>query len=170
MTAQKCNIGFLLCLVLAFVACNQQPTITSYEQCVEAGYPMMKTYPPQCRDGQNLFVQDLGNTQEKIDLIRITSPSPGRRVSQPLTITGEARGYWFFEANFPVVLRVEGTNEEFVTYAQAQDDWMTEDFVPFTAEIFSDLPTSGRGTLFLRKANASGLPEHDDALRVPIRF
>lgn len=166
MIVRKCSA---LALALALTAC-QQPPITSYEECVEAGYPMMKSYPPKCTDGENMFVQDIGNAQEKSDLIRVKSPSPGRRVSQPFTITGEARGYWFFEGDFPVIIQIEGTNEQIATFAQADGEWMTEDFVPFTVTVDTELPSSGNGTIVLKKANASGLPENDDELRVPIRF
>lgn len=153
---------------LALVACS--PAITSYEECIDAGYTMMKSNPPKCSDGENVFTQDMGNIPEKRDLIRISSPLPGEKVEQPLTITGEARGYWFFEADFPVVLRIEGTREEIITYAQADGDWMTEDFVPFTAILDTELPSSGRGLLILKRANPSGLPENDDQLEVPVRF
>lgn len=32
----------------------------------------------------------------KDDLIRLDSPRPSQVIKSPLTITGEARGYWFF--------------------------------------------------------------------------
>lgn len=46
---------------------------------------------------------------------------------------------------------------------------MTEEFVPFTATLRFTSP-GGHGTLILRKDNPSGLPEHDDALVIPVRF
>ena len=117
--------------------------------------------------------QDSGNAAQKANLIRLTSPRPNSTVSSPLTITGEARGYWYFEASFPVVLvdwdgRIiaEGIESE-------KDNWMTEDFVPFEATLeFTVDPQvySNRGSLILQKDNPSGLPEHDDALEVPILF
>lgn len=157
---------FLL-LALLLSACAS--SITSYEECIEAGHAMMKSYPPQCSDGENVFVQNLGNIREKSDIIRLSSPLPGERITSPLTVKGEARGTWFFEANFTVTLRMTN-NEEIITYAVADGDWMTEDFVPFTAVIESTFPSSGNAFLILRKANASGLPENDDALIVPVRF
>ena len=55
--------------------------------------------------------------------------------------------------------------------AQAQSDWMTSDYVPFTATLTFAKPSySDRGTLILKKDNPSGLPEHDAALEVPIKF
>lgn len=108
---------------------------------------------------------------EHADLIRLESPEPLTVIESPLEVTGRARGFWYFEASFPVVLVdwdgliiAEGV-------ATADGEWMTEEFVPFHATLEFDTPDYGeRGTLILQKHNASGLPEHDDALEVPIRF
>ena len=54
--------------------------------------------------------------------------------------------------------------------AQAQSDWMTEEFVPFQAMLEFEIPITKEGTLVLEKDNPSGLAEHVDELRVPIRF
>ena len=86
----------------------------------------------------------------KADLIRVTSPEPYEFIESPLIVTGEARGYWFFEASFPVTLVdwdgliiAEG-------YATAEGDWMTEEFVPFTATLEFEVPAYGvRGTRIL---------------------
>lgn len=113
----------------------------------------------------------------KSDLITINSPVPNGIIESPLTITGEARGNWFFEASFPVML----TNWDGLiiaeTYASAEGDWMTEDFVSFTSNLEFDNPYNEgdpdfmkSGILILQKSNASGLPEHDDALEIPVRF
>jgi len=64
-------------------------------------------------------------------------------------------------------------------YATAQDEWMTTDFVPFEGELEFSNPSfpgaeeghfSRRGFLIFQKDNPSGLPEHDDALEIPIWF
>jgi hypothetical protein len=113
----------------------------------------------------------------KADVITLTTPAPEMVMGNPVTITGAARGSWYFEASFPVVL----TNWDGLiiaeTYASAQSEWMTEDFVPFMAELGFENPYKEgdpdfmkRGTLILKKHNASGFPEHDDALEIPIRF
>lgn len=147
-----------------------QPTASSFEECAQY-YEVMESYPEQCStpDGAT-YVRDIGNELEKIDLIRVASPRPGETIESPLTIEGEARGYWFFEASAPVVL----TNWDGLIiaegYVTADGGWMTEDFVPFSGELTfeADTSVSERGTLILQKANASGLPEHDDALEFPI--
>jgi len=114
--------------------------ITTFEECVEAGNPVAESYPRQCRteDGE-LFVEDIGNELEKGDLIRIESPRPGQEIASPLTITGEARGTWYFEGDFPVVLTDWDGRIIAQHYATAQGEWMTEDFVPFSSELSFEL-------------------------------
>ncbi len=106
------------------------------------------------------------------DLIKVSSPLPQSTITSPLTITGEARGMWYFEASFPiVVVNWDGLiiGEGFAT---ANGDWMTEEYVPFTATITFDADTSvsPRGSIILQKSNASGLPENDDAFEYEINF
>ncbi len=145
--------------------------IINFESCA-AQYPVLESYPEQCNtpDGKH-FVRDVGNELEKMDLIRINTPRPGMKVESPLTIAGDARGTWFFEASFPVILTDWDGKIIAEGHAEAQSDWMTENFVPFTATLTFTKPSYGeRGTLILKKDNPSGLPEHDDALEIPVTF
>jgi hypothetical protein len=112
---------------------------------------------------------------DKSDLIRVTSPMPNDTITSPLTVKGEARGTWFFEASFPVIL--EDSNGSVIGQipAHADGDWMTENFVPFTATIEFKTPTTtagaqNNGTLVLKKDNPSGMPEKDDSLEIPVNF
>ena len=109
------------------------------------------------------------------DLIRVDSPLPGELVTSPLTIRGRARGNWFFEGDFPVIL----TNWDGLIIAQhhatARGEWMTTEFVPFEAVIEFEIPPdigdfSRRGSLILQKDNPSGLPQFDDALEFTVVF
>ncbi len=150
------------------------PSATTFEECVAAGNSVMESYPRQCnsKDGKH-FVEDIGNVLDKSDLIRLTSPLPGALISSPVTITGEARGNWYFEASFPVFLTDWDGKIIAQGIATAQGEWMTTEFVPFTAALtFSKSDISGqysdRGTLILKKDNPSGLPEYDDALEIPV--
>jgi hypothetical protein len=149
----------------------KSPVINSFEECLGAGYPIMESYPRQCKtpEGQT-FVEDIGNALEKADLIRVDEPSPNDLVQNPLTVTGEARGYWFFEASFPVKMLDDKGNLLGTAVAQAQSDWMTEDFVPFSATLEFGVPTTLKGKLVLEKDNPSGLPENADELRIPVIF
>lgn len=111
-----------------------------------------------------------GAPVEKPGLIRVSSPLPNAAVTSPLAVTGEARGFWFFEASFPVRLYDEHGREIGLAIAQAQGEWMTENFVPFRAELTFEAPVTESGMLVLEKDNPSGLPEHADELRISVRF
>ena len=177
-------ISFAISLFAAFSLTNTVKNALyqlafDFDSCAALGYPVAESYPRQCAgpDSKN-FVENIGNAIEKADLIRATSPKPGTTITSPLTIEGEARGTWYFEASFPIKL-LDATGTEIATgHAEAQGDpatgevnWMTEDFVPFKATLEFTAPEKMfKGTLVLQKDNPSGLPEHDDKLEIPIRF
>src|SRR3989344_7562332 len=107
------------------------------------------------------------------DLIRINSPRSNQSVASPLTILGEARGNWFFEASFPVFLTDWDGRILAQGIATAKSEWMTTDFVPFEATLTFTVdknPYSNRGTPILLKDNPSGLSIYDDALEIPVVF
>lgn len=147
--------------------------VTNFSECLAAGNPIMESYPRQCRAGGETFAEDVGNELEKMDLIRIDSPRPNQVVKSPLSITGQARGNWFFEASFPVFL-VDWDGliiAQGIAATKDGADWMMENFVPFTATLEFSKPTyKNNGALILKKDNPSGLPENDDALEIPVFF
>jgi hypothetical protein len=107
--------------------------------------------------------------QSKDDLIIVTSPLPAMTVMSPFVIAGKARGYWFFEASFPIELRDMKGNLLETIIAQAQGEWMTTEFVPFTANLIFTKPTSPMpAVLVFKKDNPSGMPENDDSFSIPI--
>lgn len=182
MMPQKFILPFLIIVVIVlgiglflFFRTNQQqqlspPAISSFDECVAAGNPVMESYPPQCRtqDGES-FTQDIGNEMELMDVILAENPRPNQTISSPLTVKGRARGTYFFEASFPIRLVDENGRELAESYVEAQGEWMTEEFVPFSGEL--EFTTSAKsGTLFLEKSNPSGLPENKMVLEVPVRF
>lgn len=105
------------------------------------------------------------------DLIFLTQPIAGEAISSPVIIEGKARGTWFFEASFPIVVvdwdgLIIGQG-----IAQAQSEWMTTDYVPFRAEVtFIKSTVKNNGWIILQKDNPSGLPQHDDTFEVPVFF
>ncbi len=106
----------------------------------------------------------------KENLIQVEHPQPFAKVQSPLAVIGKARGFWYFEASFPIkLLDVQG-NVMASAVAQAEGDWMTTEFVPFRATLTFDTPLSTVGTLVLEKDNPSGLPEHADELQIPVVF
>jgi hypothetical protein len=146
--------------------------IDSFEACVAAGHPVMESYPPQCRaPGGQTFTEDVGNRVALQGMIQVDEPTPNQVVASPLTMRGKARGPWYFEASFPARLVDERGATLATAIVQADGEWMTEDFVPFSATFRFTVPEGVRaGRLVLDKSNASGLPEHDASLVIPVRF
>jgi hypothetical protein len=107
--------------------------------------------------------------------IRVSSPISNDYISSPLVIKGEAKGTWYFEASFPVVLTDGGGVIIAQGIAQANPpaggDWMTTNFVPFTATLNFTKPSNDKnGFLILKKDNPSGLPQNADSLEIPVNF
>lgn len=96
----------------------------------------------------------------------------GSVIKSPLALSGRARGTWYFEASFPIELKDSEGNTLVTAVAQAQSDWMTEDFVDWSATMTWDAAstTATSGVLIFKKDNPSGLPEHDASLEIPILF
>lgn len=93
----------------------------------------------------------------------VSSPLPGETVTSPLVIEGEAKGTWFFEANLPLKLIDSNNNIIAEGFALAQDDWMTEDYVPFVGSISYETEEE-IVYLVIEKNNPSDLPEFDDQI------
>ena len=99
----------------------------------------------------------------------VSSPLPGDIITSPLEVKGKALGNWFFEAILPLKLVTEDGEIISDYYAQAESDWMSEDFVPFSGTLeFST--TASNGYLVVNRNNPSGLKEHDSQIRIPIKF
>ena len=178
--SKKIFISWLIIFILGGVAIYlilfkpgevPRPSINNFEECVSAGYPVLESYPRQCKtpDGKS-FTEDIGNELEKSDLIKIDNPRPNQIIESPLFVKGEARGNWYFEASFPAKLFDDNGFLLGITIAQALGNWMTEDFVPFNVILPFAVPSTSKGRLILEKDNPSGLPEYANELRIPVYF
>jgi hypothetical protein len=100
----------------------------------------------------------------------VITPANNGVISSPLHITGQAKGTWYFEGTFFVKL----VDAHGIILAQgpvkSTSNWMTEDFVPFIADLTFASSTTATGTLIFEKDNPSGLPENDASTTVPVRF
>ena len=104
-------------------------------------------------------------------MIIVDAPLPGAQISSPLILKGKARGIWFFEGDFPVLLLDAHGNRIAEGYASAKGEWMTKNFVNFEGLLhFRDAFSGTKGSLVLKKDNPAGLPQFDDALEIPISF
>ncbi|MEX2361688.1 MAG: Gmad2 immunoglobulin-like domain-containing protein [Patescibacteria group bacterium] len=144
--------------------------VSDFDDCVGQTGTVAESYPAQCSIGGKTFTQDIGNELEKADLIKIDSPRPNAVITSPLTIKGQARGTWFFEASFPVHLYDANDKQIAVKPAMTSENWMSEDFVSYEVVLTFKKPTTKTGYLLLKNDNPSGLPENDDFLKVPVKF
>lgn len=155
----------------------------SFERCVSLGFPVAESHPRQCQAGEKIFVEmptttplptsaanPSGTSAVASELIRVAAPIPNALVQSPITVSGEARGNWYFEASFPVRLLDANGNLLVAVPAHARGEWMTPEFVPFEATLAFATPKTETGTLVFAKDNPSGLPEHDLSVSVPVRF
>lgn len=142
--------------------------ISNLEECVSAGYPVLETYPRQCRTPDGKTFRDYIVNAE--GFIKLANPQPNQIVISPLTIEGEARGPWFFEAVFPVKLMDENGKVLAQGNAQAQGDWMVSSFVPFKLTLDFSPGNAASGTLVLENDNPSGLSENAKSFSVPVLF
>lgn len=151
-------------------ACRHKNSEICTMQCVP-----VCTFDLDGKKGDSVLGNIMNNkSEEKFfykDLIVLDSPLPSDKIKSPLVVKGRARGNWFFEGSFPVILAnwdgliiAEGI-------AQAEGDWMTEDFVDFSATLnFTGPQLYDRASLILKKDNPSGLSENDDAFEVSLTF
>lgn len=127
-----------------------------------------------CRNGGTSESSTGANEQTEMakveDSLQVRKPLPGATIASPLEVTGKARGFWYFEGSFAIVL-VDQNNKEIATgIAEAQDSWMTEDWVEFSASLQFDPSSSKEGFLIFQKANPSGKPEFERSLKLPVTF
>lgn len=173
-------ILFIFIIIGYLVYANLKPSIksaNSFEECVKAGDPIMESYPRQCRtqDGKNFteiipekIPDKITYTNASSSLIAVELPFPGAVVGKNFTVIGKARGIWFFEASFPIEVLDKNGKTLAKGIAQAQGEWMTQDFVPYKTEIKIPESYIGPATLVMKKDNPSGLPEKDASISFPI--
>ncbi len=148
----------LLAVVLLLAAAGALWLLSDGDEAPPGGEP-----PP---DGAE-EVLDAAATDARV---RVSTPRPNAVVSSPVEVSGEARGAWFFEADFPVRLLDAGGRELAAVPATAQGEWMTEAFVPFEATVAFERPATPTGVLVLDRSNASGLAEQAALVALPVRF
>ncbi len=108
--------------------------------------------------------QILGN---KDDLVSF-SVSPNVKVHGVLSYRGVIKGGYFFEANIGIHILDASKKVLKTSNAVAKTDWMTAGSVSFEGNIdFTGLPT-GSAYFEIHNDNASGLPENDKSILIPI--
>jgi len=101
------------------------------------------------------------------DLISF-SINHGQEVSGSMKVNGVIKGGYFFEGN--ILINILDANKKVIKqgHATATTEWMTVEPVTFDGNIdFSGLPT-GKAYIEIHNDNASGLPENDKSILIPI--
>jgi len=157
------KISFLFTVLIAlaiawwYVSINADVAIT----------PTMPTSTPPIVVTTSTPVVVTSTPEAKIQLDMLV---PGALLTSSSTITGRARGPWYFEASFPVELRDSNNVLLVQKPAQATSDWMTTDWVPFTVTLNFPSSTTATGTLIFKKDNPSGEPVNDDQYSIEVQF
>src|SRR5690606_14708744 len=147
----KRSIAFIL-LLFVLVSCKDERSLEKPSQSIET------------REVAN-------STNDTIkDLLNVAHPAEGQLITSPLEITGEARGYWFFEATSSVELLDGNMDQIAKKYITATGEWMSEDWVPFSGTITFEDPSTDNGYLIMHIANPSGLEEHAMSYTVQVKF
>lgn len=135
------------------------------------------SFPPQNLDtniqpGASKVDTPLSPLQKPVDdLIKVQSPIAGEIIQSPFKVTGEAVGFWYFEADFPVKLYDDKDSLLATAIAMAQGEWMTENFVPFETELVFKIPPGTKsGKLVFERSNPSDMRENDRSLSIPVKF
>lgn len=143
--------------------------INNFEQCEASGFPVMESYPRQCKAGDKTFTEEIKPLVYD-DKVKVTTPLMNALIDSPLKVSGEARGSWYFEAVFPIRL-LDGNGDEIAkTQGRATAEWTTGNYVPFEATLTFTPPSTETGTLVIEKDNPSGLPQNAESFKIPVRF
>ncbi len=114
-------------------------------------------------------LQEAGS-QLLADEIIVAQPLAGQTLASPITLSGRARGSWFFEASFPVQLLDEDGSVLGAAAVTAQSDWQTQDYVPFSGSLSFTRPKGKTGSLIFRNDNPSGSPQNQKEFRLKVNF
>lgn len=123
---------------------------------------------PEAKKDERVEEENEEETSKELSFT-ITSPLANSTVPCKFQITGDSSSEWFFEGSFPYEIRVAGklVHEGSVN---TEDDWTTKEILHFSTNVDCGEKCSGEGEIILRKANPSGLKEHDESYTVPVKF
>ena len=119
---------------------------------------------PNLINNYNTNREMLGNTADLINF----SILPNTKVSGIVSYKGSIKGAYFFEANIQINILDANKNVLKNSNATATTNWMTVEPVEFEGNIdFTGLP-KGQAYFEIHNDNASGLPENDKSILIPI--
>lgn len=155
-------------ITLLYMRSYQGKWVCENGQWVKYGNPNQPMPDQSCGKEEQDKIDETEESAEE-DIV-VFSPEPNEKISSPLKISGEARGTWYFEGDFPIRLITDKGEELASGFATAQGEWMTEDFVPFESMLTFDTEKAKSGSLILIKDNPSDIRKYDDEITVPVKF
>lgn len=157
----KLNTVLLLVLIILMVM-----AINIMLKNKETYLPFLSQNQPE----QNTPIETMDRTKilgNKDDLVSF-SILPDSKVHGVVSYRGIIKGGYFFEGN--IVINILDTNKNVLkrSNAVAKTDWMTAGPVSFEGNI--DFSGLSKGPVYfeIHNDNASGLPEHDKSVLIPI--
>lgn len=154
----KLNTALLLVLIILMII------------ALRVMFQNKEVYLPSLNQNQEETTLDENNFQifgNKDDLVFL-SILPNQKVAGGLELTGSVKGGYFFEGNIVINVLSKDKNLLKAGNGTATGEWMTADPVSFKANVdFTNLP-KGPAYLEIHNDNASGLPENDKSILVPI--
>lgn len=126
------------------------------------------TAAPATTTGINPDAGNYAYTNASGDTVLVDTPIAGAAVGRQFSLSGKARGAWYFEGSFPYqILNKDGA---LLTQGavQAQGDWMSTDFVPFSADVTIPGAYTGAATVLLHNDNPSGDSANAASVSYPI--
>lgn len=107
---------------------------------------------------------------DKGDNIYIKEPKKNASIECNSKLIGTAKGSWFFEGSFPVLIFTKEGELIKSSYASATEDWMTDDYVDFEVEVNCAECEGKELEIMLNKDNPSGLEANEDRVSIDISF
>jgi len=118
----------------------------------------------------NITLDAESEYESKNPLIKVYNPKPESLLRSPIEVNGEARGSWFLDGVFDVLVKDENGKILGEGVARALGDWVTASFVPFEGSITFEKPTTLKGDLILRKRNILKSEREEDVYSIEIVF
>lgn len=129
-------------------------------------YDLCKQLTTLCVDNQEEDPNEV--LSAKGQTIILDNIKSGDTVDMGFEVEGSVVGDWFFEGVFPVrVINQEGEIMDSLS-AEALEEWTTEEAVPFSFKIETDLDEESIVVLKFEKSNPSGLEENSDSAEITI--
>lgn len=153
---------FLFVLFFIFIRKDEDTWICDNGNWIKHGNPSAPVPTEICNGGENKIEDNtliLSNFREN-DLLE-----------SGFIIEGKIKDGFFFEGTFPVEVQDDNGVTLGRTFANAQTDWMTTDYIEFkTQPISFEKKENSSGYIVFKKDNPSGLSENDREIKLKVRF